>query len=450
MKLGQKLKEARTQAGHSQDAVAKRIGVSRQSVSNWENDRTYPDIGSLLKLSDLYGLSLDEMLKEDDTIPAHFENLAARRKRFCQIMMEVGTMLEIFSLMILGQDFLVMGYLTTGLGAVLVYLAFMGHLRYFDHTRKEIRQGFTGLAILVCVNLLRVVFPVQDSSDLSSILYSAINFGGVCLLWQSGVYGMFWKSPRVLVYLAFIIAMPIFTLTMNLRSAGAFVSNHPFQHDYRVAQVLYSHDGDTAENVRVHLSNTLSVDYRLNITQPDGTYEKLGSCIYTEPLPGQTEQALWQLIPEADPDTLYRIALEADDSVTLSYYESEQLQYKWLLAQADTCSVTIKTAGKTIGKRPDWYPAGSPDPEPYLKAAEVVGEGTLHIVVAGLDTEEFILTEEYHHGDSVEYAEYSLEPAERVGYTMALATRYDGVEEYAIYRVAFEGGEYRFIVTYGS
>lgn len=449
MKLGQKLKEARTQAGHSQDTVAKRIGVSRQSVSNWENDRTYPDIGSLLKLSDLYGLSLDEMLKEDDTIPAHFENLAARRRRFCQIMMEVGTMLEIFGLMILGQEFLILGYITEVLGTVLIYLAFMGHLRYFDHTHKEVRQGFTGLAILVCLNILRVVFPVQDSSDLSSILYSAINFGGVCLLWQSGVYGMFWKSPRVLVYIAFIIAIPIFNLTMNLRSAGAFVSNHPFQHDYRVAQVLHG-EAEGVEDVRVHLSNTLSVDYRLNITQPDGTYEKLGSCIYTEPLPGQTEQAIWQLIPGEAPEALYRIALEADDSVTLSYYEGEQLQYKWLLTQADTCSVTIKTAGKNVGKRPDWYPAGSPDPEPHLKAVDVVGTATLHIVVAGLDTEEFILTEEYHHGDSVEYAEYTLEPAERVGYTMALATRYDGVEEYALYRVAFAGGEYRFTVTYGK
>ena len=59
MKFGEKLKLARVKANLTQEAVAKQIGVSRQSLSNWENDRTYPDLASVLKLSDLYGLFLD-------------------------------------------------------------------------------------------------------------------------------------------------------------------------------------------------------------------------------------------------------------------------------------------------------------------------------------------------------------------------------------------------------
>ena len=59
MEFGEKLKAARVRSGMTQDTVAKQIGVSRQSLSNWENDRTYPDLASVLKLSDLYGLSLD-------------------------------------------------------------------------------------------------------------------------------------------------------------------------------------------------------------------------------------------------------------------------------------------------------------------------------------------------------------------------------------------------------
>ena len=65
MEFGQKLKEARQKAGLTQEAVAQAIGVSRQSLSNWENDRTYPDLGSVLRLSDLYGLSLDDLLRHD-------------------------------------------------------------------------------------------------------------------------------------------------------------------------------------------------------------------------------------------------------------------------------------------------------------------------------------------------------------------------------------------------
>jgi len=65
MNIGQKLKNKRTQSGLTQEAVAEKIGVSRQTVSNWENNRSYPDIVSILRLSDLYEVSLDEFLKED-------------------------------------------------------------------------------------------------------------------------------------------------------------------------------------------------------------------------------------------------------------------------------------------------------------------------------------------------------------------------------------------------
>lgn len=61
--IGTKIKDARTAAQLTQEQVAEALGISRQTVSNWENDRTYPDIGSVVKLSDLYGVSLDHLLK---------------------------------------------------------------------------------------------------------------------------------------------------------------------------------------------------------------------------------------------------------------------------------------------------------------------------------------------------------------------------------------------------
>lgn len=73
MDIAQKLKEARKKSGLTQEAVAEAIKVSRQSISNWENGRTYPDIVSILLLSDLYGVSLDELLKGDEKMTKHFE-----------------------------------------------------------------------------------------------------------------------------------------------------------------------------------------------------------------------------------------------------------------------------------------------------------------------------------------------------------------------------------------
>lgn len=65
MELGGQIKRQRTRLGLSQEELADRIFVTRQSVSNWENGRTYPDLQSLLRLSDLFGLSLDELIKGD-------------------------------------------------------------------------------------------------------------------------------------------------------------------------------------------------------------------------------------------------------------------------------------------------------------------------------------------------------------------------------------------------
>jgi transcriptional regulator with XRE-family HTH domain len=65
MNIGQKLKNTRLTAGLTQESVAGKIGVSRQTISNWENDKSYPDIVNVIALSNLYSISLDELLKED-------------------------------------------------------------------------------------------------------------------------------------------------------------------------------------------------------------------------------------------------------------------------------------------------------------------------------------------------------------------------------------------------
>lgn len=65
MDIGTKLKTARLKAKLTQEKAAEAIGVSRQTISNWENEKSYPDIVSVISLSDLYGVSLDELLKGD-------------------------------------------------------------------------------------------------------------------------------------------------------------------------------------------------------------------------------------------------------------------------------------------------------------------------------------------------------------------------------------------------
>ena len=73
MDIGDKIKKARTDAKLTQERAAEALGVSRQTVSNWENGRFYPDIASVLKMSDLYGVSLDYLLKGEGPMKDYLE-----------------------------------------------------------------------------------------------------------------------------------------------------------------------------------------------------------------------------------------------------------------------------------------------------------------------------------------------------------------------------------------
>ena len=65
MELNEQIKKYRTEMNLSQEELAEKIYVTRQSVSNWENGKTYPDIHSLLLLGSLFGISLDQLVKGD-------------------------------------------------------------------------------------------------------------------------------------------------------------------------------------------------------------------------------------------------------------------------------------------------------------------------------------------------------------------------------------------------
>ncbi|MCI9142895.1 MAG: helix-turn-helix transcriptional regulator [Lachnospiraceae bacterium] len=65
MSLGNHLFDARKKKGLSQEEVAEKLGVSRQTISKWETDETLPDIRQAKRLAVLYGLSLDELITFD-------------------------------------------------------------------------------------------------------------------------------------------------------------------------------------------------------------------------------------------------------------------------------------------------------------------------------------------------------------------------------------------------
>ena len=65
MEIGNQIKKYRNGLGLSQEELADKIFVTRQTISNWENEKNYPDIKSLVMLSSLFGISLDSLVKGD-------------------------------------------------------------------------------------------------------------------------------------------------------------------------------------------------------------------------------------------------------------------------------------------------------------------------------------------------------------------------------------------------
>ena len=65
MYISKRLKELRAANGFSQERLAELLNVSRQTVSSWENERSYPDVHNLIMLCDIYSVSLDDLMKGD-------------------------------------------------------------------------------------------------------------------------------------------------------------------------------------------------------------------------------------------------------------------------------------------------------------------------------------------------------------------------------------------------
>ena len=80
MEIKDIIKEARTKSGLTQEQAAEKILVTRQTISNWENGKSLPDVLSIIKMSDLYQISLDELLKGDKKMVEKIEKEETLRK----------------------------------------------------------------------------------------------------------------------------------------------------------------------------------------------------------------------------------------------------------------------------------------------------------------------------------------------------------------------------------
>ena len=199
MELGQQLKAHRKELGVSQDELAEKIFVSRQSISNWENNKTYPDIHTLLLLAETFGISLDELIKGDveemkEEINAQ-ERAGFNRDSLCFAIFGIVTVLSIAPL------YAFLDYIGCLIWALIVGVAgyFCGRVELYKtmfdiQTYKEIlafQQG-ADLSTLSAVRAERNVVKHRASKAVMAIASALI--GGACAyggMWLLDTFGVF-------------------------------------------------------------------------------------------------------------------------------------------------------------------------------------------------------------------------------------------------------------------
>ena len=174
MEIGNKLKKARNEKGITQEQAAEFLGVSRQTISNWENNKFYPDIISVIKMSDFYAVSLDILLKEDKEMDQTYQEFLKEstdavkaKNNLVKIIILVTYLVIWFATMIV---FWTAGpNITTGFNIVLKYIAMPVML--LTLTLIYASNNYWGMAkwFLIPIGMLTfLAFPyVQNTLDIS-------------------------------------------------------------------------------------------------------------------------------------------------------------------------------------------------------------------------------------------------------------------------------------------
>ncbi len=106
MNFGEQIKSIRKNANLTQEQFAMKLNVSRQAVSNWENNKNLPDIGMLILMSDVFQISLDQLIKGDNQMNNMTEKVIkdgseTRRAKYNMISSVVGGVLLLIGIMLL-------------------------------------------------------------------------------------------------------------------------------------------------------------------------------------------------------------------------------------------------------------------------------------------------------------------------------------------------------------
>lgn len=450
MDFGLKLKEKRAELSLSQGQLAESLGVTRQTIANWEKGKTYPDIGSVIKLSDLYDISLDELLKGDAGMKKHVEKTAALTGKLWNNLFVISILLLPSSMLLTHWNWTTAGLVIKMLGMILLLMVLVFRWKMSSGRISELAIGLFFWVVFFIPDLIGL-FVTQDSV-VHGFTFEYILFG-IILLYS---YGTCFKTKLAFcLTLGLYFGAPVFVAVSThlpvIMENGLTEAQNIWGNSYRVEEILYQE-----ENANLPSLITLDSDGETLIID----HITVGQFTKTESEAGDSWET-WKMIPSIDP--VGRVILSSlkpsGSTISLEYridlstpeYSKHSTLWSVKLEPIEKLSFNIEKEQELSSLLMEWYSS-----ELIPESAELHSDYTLEdkasatISVKDDSVSQLTVFEEYHCDDKVEIYEYNLMRNKKGVFPLPedLIKRYEKGEQYAVYRIHRESGEYLFRLNY--
>lgn len=186
MKFSNQIKEQRKKLGFTQEEIAKQLYVTRQTVSNWEQGKSYPDLNMLVKISDVYKMSIDSMLKED----THLQTYLDQGKAYNAFSIFRGLFFIMYGIFFLMLNYIdnvsspIITFCTFSFLIIFCIAAFYGeHVKPFflGITKKQYNQKGNGslsligkICLLISILIIIAMLICRNDEDLNNYLGTSL------------------------------------------------------------------------------------------------------------------------------------------------------------------------------------------------------------------------------------------------------------------------------------
>lgn len=226
-KVSKTIKKLRTARGFTQDALAEKLFVTRQTVSSWENDRTQPDIETLKMISDIFEVSLEEIIYgEKRKTDPNAENAKARKILTIVFAVLASALIGVGLILIF-----VTGWkkFPVPLKTVFAFVPMLAGQAAVIYTHKKHRKSLPwreGAAVLLCAGIAGTVAMADSIFDLSTTFVDCMFIDALMIL--------------PVIYLFDVAAPLIFYYVSLLYFASDYILSYPTVPVMLITAALYA------------------------------------------------------------------------------------------------------------------------------------------------------------------------------------------------------------------